>query len=235
MTLLELITAVCNETGLAAPSVVVSNTSRQIVQLLAHANALGRELVEWPDADWRALHEEFTFTTDASGSTALPSDFVKFYGATAWDRTSDRPMYGPDTAQGWQWLKSSNQAGMTHLRYRLLGSTLEYWPATDTGTDCVVDILSRNWVTDGDDSSEKATLTKDNDTCAFRDSLMIAGIKMKFLGSKGMDIAIASRDFERALMSALAQDRGAATLNLAGPDSGGALLGWGNIPDTGYG
>lgn len=235
MTLLEIITAVCNETGLPAPSVVVSNTSRQVMQMLSLANALGRELTEWPDADWRLLHEEFTFTTDGTGSTALPSDFIKILGNTAWDRTSDRPMYGPDTSQGWQWLKSSNLGGTTQIRYRLFGSTLEYWPATDTGTDCVVDVLSKNWVIDGDDSSEKATFAKDSDTCVFRDSLMVAGVKMKFFAAKGLDTMSASRDFERALMAALAQDRGAQSLRLDASPSSGGLLGWDNVPDSGYG
>ncbi len=236
MTLLQLISAVCAELGLAAPSVVVSNTNRQVTQMLYLANSLGRELAEWPDANWRKLQEEFTFTTDGTGSSALPSDFVKILSNTSWDRTSDRPIFGPDTPQGWQWLKSSNQgtAGIA-LRYRLYGDTVEYWPSDDSGTSCVIDILSNNWVVDGDDSSEKSSFTKDSDTCVFRDSLMIAGIKAKFLEAKGMDNNAAMGSYQRALIAALAQDKGATNLPLVPQSDDAHLMGWCNIPDTGYG
>lgn len=60
-TLLQLVTQVTGELGIAQPATVVGNTTQDVVQILALLNASGYELLR--KADWRQLTTPYTFFT----------------------------------------------------------------------------------------------------------------------------------------------------------------------------
>ena len=59
-------------------------------------------------------------------------------------------------------------------------------------------------------------------------------IKLKYLEAKGLDTTAVYRDFTRQLDIAKANDAGSPDLSMA-PRMENVLIGWENIPDSGYG
>ncbi len=66
-TMLQLMQQVTNELGVATPTAVATNTTQDIVQLLALMNACGYELLR--KADWRELTKPYTFFTSYTTTT----------------------------------------------------------------------------------------------------------------------------------------------------------------------
>lgn len=234
MTLLQLVQQACREMAQPIPNAVATATDEQTMQMYGLMTALGQELAEI-DHDWQRLIELHTFTTDGTGTASLPSDFLRPINGTWWDRTQDWKLREGMMPQGWRWLNESSLANASPIAsLRIAGNAINYYPTTNTGNTFVFDYIRNTWVIDGDDSSEKATFTKDTDTCIFRDRLMVNGLKLKFFEIKGFDTSIQTRDFARSLESALAE-QGAPTLSIAGQNLGARLLDYGNLPDAGYG
>ena len=63
---------------------------------------------------------------------------------------------------------------------------------------------------------------------------MVNATKLKYFEAKGFDTTALYRDFLRELETAMAQDMSAANLSFA-PRPGTVLIGYDNIPDSGYG
>ena len=80
----------------------------------------------------------------------------------------------------------------------------------------------------------KTSLTADNDTCIYPDRVMVLSTKLKYFESMGFDTTAIFRDYIAELETAIAQDTGAANLSFA-PRPGTVLIGYDNIPDSGYG
>jgi hypothetical protein len=60
------------------------------------------------------------------------------------------------------------------------------------------------------------------------------GTKLKYFEAKGFDTTALYRDYLLELETAIAQDTAAANLSFA-PRPGTVLIGYDNIPDSGYG
>ncbi len=78
------------------------------------------------------------------------------------------------------------------------------------------------------------SFTADNDTCVYPDRVMVLGTKLKYFEAKGFDTTALYRDYLAELETAIAQDTAAANLSFA-PRPGTVLIGYDNIPDSGYG
>ena len=86
----------------------------------------------------------------------------------------------------------------------------------------------------GADGSVKTSFTADSDTTVLDDRTIVLATKLKYWGIKGFDTTVVSQDYQRVLSIAKAQDKGAPNLSFA-PYPSKVLIGWANIPDTGYG
>lgn len=232
MTLLELVKAACREMALPLPNAVATATDQQTVQMFGLMNAVGTELLDYQD--FQVIQEETTLVTTGTGTASLPSDYHRMLNMTQWDRTNRWQLAGPVPPEGWQWLKSSQLASVGPIqRFRVRGNAIEYYPATDTGNTYAYEYIRKTWVIDGDGTTEKALFDADDDTCVYRDRLMIAGLKWKFYEAKGFDASAYLRDF-MTQVEAQAADAGAPALSLSG-GRGQHLLNNSNIPDSGYG
>lgn len=80
----------------------------------------------------------------------------------------------------------------------------------------------------------KNSLTADTDTCIYPDRVMVLGTKLKYFEAKGFDTTALYRDYLAELETAMGQDMAAANLSFA-PRPGTVLIGYDNIPDSGYG
>lgn len=164
---------------------------------------------------------------------ALPSDWDRQIDRTHYDKSKRWQMLGPETAQQWQFLKSSYISTGPRLRYRILGGTFQIWPAIATPEYLGFEYISSAWARDSGGVA-KASFTNDNDTCIFPDDLMILGLKKKYFQAKGFDYTVLERDYMRSLSIAKANDHGSPTLSMA-PRMSEILIGIEQVPDTGYG
>jgi len=163
----------------------------------------------------------------------LPFDFEAITDRTQWDKTKHWEALGPEDPQQWQWLKSGYISTGPRLRWRVLDNQFQIWPVMNTQEYIGWEYKSNGWAR-GADGSVKTNFTADSDTTVLNDRIMVLLTKMKYWGIKGFDTTVVSQDYQRYLSVAKANDKGAPNLSFA-PYPSKVLIGWANIPDTGYG
>lgn len=165
----------------------------------------------------------------------MPADYDRPVDRTQWDKSKHWEMLGPETAQQWEWLKSGFIATGPRIRFRILGGQFNIWPPVSTAEYLGFEYVSNAWVSvSGATTQTKTYFTLDTDTCVFPDRLMVSGLKMKFAEAKGFNAAGHGRDYISAMSIAKANDGGSQTLSFA-PRPSQLLIGWGQIPDSGFG
>ena len=163
----------------------------------------------------------------------LPADYYSSVNRTHWDKSKRWEMLGPESAQQWEWLLSGYISTGPRIRYRLLGKYFQIWPGMNAGEVLGFEYRSNAWA-ESVANAPKTSFTVDNDTCIYPDRVMVLSTKVKYFESKGFDTTALFRDYINELETAIAQDTGAANLSFA-PRPGTVLIGYDNIPDSGYG
>lgn len=163
----------------------------------------------------------------------LPFDFEAITDRTQWDKTKHWEALGPEDAQQWQWLKSGYISTGPRIRWRILDNQFQVWPPMNTQEYLGWEYKSNGYVR-GADGSVKTSFTADSDTTVLNDRIIVLLTKAKYWGIKGFDTTVVSQDYQRYLSVAKANDKGAPNLSFA-PYPSKVLIGYANIPDTGYG
>jgi hypothetical protein len=163
----------------------------------------------------------------------LPPDYETITDNTHWDKTKHWQMLGPVDAQQWQWLKSGYISTGPRVRWRILGNKFEIWPPYNTLEYLGFEYRSKGWVRSVTDTV-KNSFTADTDTTVLDNSIIVLLTKLKYFQIKSFDTTALQQDYTRYLNVAKANDKGSATLSFA-PAPSAVLIGWANIPDTGYG
>ena len=163
----------------------------------------------------------------------LPSDFETITDRTQWDKTKHWEMLGPENAQQWQWLKSGYISTGPRVRWRILGGQFQIWPPMTTSEYLGFEYRSKGWA-ESNTGTIKNSFTADTDTTFFDDRIMVLYTKLKYFQVKSFDTTALQQDYQRYLSIVKANDKGSATLSFA-PYPSKVLIGYANIPDTGYG
>ena len=163
----------------------------------------------------------------------LPADFETITDNTSWDKTKHWLMLGPEDAQQWQWLKSGYISTGPRVRWRILGNKFQIWPPMNTQEYLGFEYRSKGWA-ESATGQVKNSFTADSDTTFFDDRIMVLYTKLKYFQIKSFDTTALQQDYQRFLQIAKANDKGSATLSFA-PYPTKVLIGYANIPDTGYG
>ena len=163
----------------------------------------------------------------------LPPDYETITDRTQWDKTKHWEMLGPEDAQQWQWLKSGYISTGPRVRWRIYGEYFHIWPLMNTQEYLGYEYRSKGWV-ESSTGTVKNSFTADTDTTFLDDTIMVLATKLKFFQIKNFDTTSLQQDYERYLSVAKANDKGSATLSFA-PYPSKVLIGYANIPDTGYG
>ena len=163
----------------------------------------------------------------------LPPDFETITDNTHWDKTKHWQMLGPEDAQQRQWLKSGYISTGPRIRWRILGSQFQIWPPYNTQEYLGFEYRSKGWARSATDQV-KNSFTADTDTTVLDDTVLVLATKLKYFQIKSFDTTALMQDYNRYLSVAKANDKGSATLSFA-PYPSKVLIGYANIPDTGYG
>lgn len=164
---------------------------------------------------------------------AMPSDYDSTIPRTHWDKSKHWEMLGPEDAQQWEWLLSGFIATGPRVRWRLFGGYFQIWPGFSNAENLGFEYRSKGWAaTSG--GVAKNSFTLDTDTCIFPDRLMVLMTKLKYFEAKGFDTTAMYRNWMLELQVGIAEDTSFANLSFAARP-GNILIGYDNIPDTGYG
>ena len=163
----------------------------------------------------------------------LPSDYNSTVNRTHWDKSKRWEMLGPESAQQWEWLLSGYISTGPRIRWRLLGKYFQIWPGMNADELLGFEYRSNAWV-ESASGLAKTSMTADDDRCIYPDRVIVLGTKLKYFEAKGFDTTALYRDYLMELETAIAQDTAAANLSFA-PRPGTVLIGYDNIPDSGYG
>ena len=163
----------------------------------------------------------------------LPADFETITDRTQWDKSKHWEMLGPEDAQQWQWLKSGYISTGPRVRWRILDGQFQIWPIMNTQEYLGWEYRSKGWARSATNVVQNS-FTADSDTTVFDDRIMVLATKLKYFQVKSFDTTALMQDYQRYLSVAKANDKGAANLSFA-PYPSKVLIGYANLPDTGYG
>ena len=163
----------------------------------------------------------------------LPADFETITDRTHWDKSKHWEMLGPEDAQQWQWLKSGYISTGPRVRWRILDNQFQIWPIMNTQEYLGWEYRSKGWARAAD-GAIKNSFTADTDTTVLDDRIMVLYTKLKYFQIKAFDTTALTQDYQRYFTIAKANDKGAPNLSFA-PYPSKVLIGYANIPDTGYG
>lgn len=169
----------------------------------------------------------------AQTAYTLPPDFERITDRTQWDKSKHWEALGPESAQQWQWLKSGYISTGPRIRWRILDNQFQIWPPMNTNEYLGWEYRSKGWAR-GVDGTVKNSFTEDNDTAILDDRIIVLGTKLKYWSIKGFDTTTLMQEYQRYLSIAKANDKGTPNLSFA-PYPSKVLIGYANIPDTGYG
>jgi hypothetical protein len=180
-------------------------------------------------------------TAAATGATldaqqvkyALPSDYDAIVPRTMWDKSKRWELLGPESPQQWEWLLSGYISTGPRIRWRLLGTTFQIWPGMSYNEVLGFEYRSAAWAAAADGTA-KNSFTADTDTCIYPDRLMVLMTKLKYFEAKGFDTTAMYRNYMEELGTVMAQNISAANLSFA-PRASTVLIGYENIPDSGFG
>ena len=171
--------------------------------------------------------------TMAQTAYDLPDDFEAITDRTQWDKSKHWEMLGPEDAQQWQWLKSGYISTGPRVRWRILDGQFQIWPIMNTQEYLGWEYRSKGWARSAA-GAIKNSFTADSDITVYDDRIMVLATKLKYFQVKNFDTTALYQDYQRYLSVAKSNDKGAANLSFA-PYPSKVLIGYANIPDTGYG
>lgn len=229
-TLLTLVQDVCLELGLPNPQAVVSSADPQILQILAIARRLGKDLVR--EFEWQELVTQALITTmPDTWNYPLAGDWNRQIEQTEWMSGNARRVHGPLTSQQWQFYRARNIAGTLVVSFRINGNHIELLELPTPGESLTYEYISENWVVPVSGARQN-TFTADDDSYVFAQELMQSGIKLRWLKAKGL--AFDDQEYRDTLSLCKAQNKSAPVLSIS-PRRRFHLLDRCNVPESGYG
>lgn len=214
MTMLSLVQNFCRRTQLPVPTTVYGTTDTQVLQVMALLEEEGNDLAlrgAWEGITFEASHTTLAAEDQGAISTIAANGFRYIKNQTIWDRTSNLPVAGPMSAQSWQAMKAL-AATSPRYRFRIRGGKLIVNPEPTAGQSWYFEYVSQNWILNG--ATYKQYFTADADTILLPETLVLMGLRWRWLREKGFDYAELFRTYEMQLKDALGHDGGKPVLSM---------------------
>ena len=234
----RLINDVAVDVGSESAADPVASADKQFVQLTRQLNIAIEEMAEVNDwAEFKRTHTFVTITaTYPDGEYPLPTDFHYMVDQTHWDRTNNAPLIGPLSSQQWHLLLGADTTSVIDVTFRQVEGIMALYPTVpDDGLTIAYEYASTNWIRNAADNAYLKAVVSTGDTVLLPPSLIRAYLKMKYNGSKGFQTIDANQAVSMFLDSSGGKDVGAPKLSLTGRGSRYRMMGYRNIPETGFG
>ena len=237
ITATKILNRVAVEVGLDAVADPYASNEQHFVQLKYLLQISGEELaIAHP---WEFLTKEHTFTTTTASEYSLPDDFLHMVDQSGWNRTDDRPLYGPMSSQQWTYLLGRELVSDTiHVSFRIMDGAFHVFPQPTVSGDVIAyDYVTKNWVSDDAATPVYSdTVSLGTDVPLFDKTLITRHVKMKWLEAKGFDTSKAQDDFNQVFSFLTGKDKGGRILSAGSGRRGFPYLnGRWSVPDGGFG
>ena len=161
----------------------------------------------------------------AASVTGTSSGFDYILNDTIWDRTLQRPVFGPLNPSHRAGLKASAVTG-PYAEYFIRGGVLHTIPAT-TSASYAFEYKSKFWCENSTGQGQPKWLS-DTDVGRLDEYVMSLGLIWRWKHSKGFDYAEDFATYEREVINYMARDGGKLTVNMAGDGEYRPFM---NVPD----
>jgi hypothetical protein len=215
-TLLTIIQNVTDRIGLKRPAVVVGSADQQVRELLVFAKQEGVELMK--AVPWQELTKEHSFTTVAADAQtdSIPSDWDRFLNDSIYNRTSERKIWGPITAQEWQQRKAYTTASTIDYWFRVRGDTILMTPQPAAGESVYYEYISEDYCQATGGGATKAEWSVDTDVSLLPANLFELGIEWRWRKAKGLEWQTPFQQYSDQLNKRAVTQKGAPTLQAGG-------------------
>lgn len=235
-TLLASMQSVARTLGLAVPAAVIGSNDQNMTQLYEIANEECQELVN--GYEWQILTNEVTFATVAAESQGsmnaiVSGDLGWVLNDTIWNRTTNRPLFGPLSPQQWQQMKARAASG-PFSQYRIRGNELLFYPAPSAGENCYFEWVSKDFCQNATNTTTYCRWNADTDVFLLDSQLMERGIIWRWKQLKGLDYQKDEQKYRLAVERAQSRDGTKGILSLSPYAQGDFLLTMNNIQDGGF-
>ena len=216
MTIASIVQQFSRRSGVQYPATVVGSTDDGVLQMLALLEEEGNDLAS--RGAWESLTREATLTTVATESqgtvaSIATNGFRYIKNQTIWDRTDKLPVLGATDSVDWQALKAMASTGPRY-QYRIRGGELLVNPVPAAGHDWRFEYVSQNWILGADGTTYKQYATLDTDTVLLPETLLIMGLRWRWLKEKGLNYAESFNSYEAQVKDALGRDGGKPVLQM---------------------
>lgn len=235
-TLLQSVQAVCRKLGLSVPAAVIGSNDPNIVQMYEVCNEAGQE---YADAyEWQILTAEVNFSATAvesqgSINTIVGGDLGWIVNDTIWNRTTNRPLFGPLTAQQWQQIKARAAAG-PFSEYRIRGNELLFYPAADLNDACYFEWVSKDFCQNTGGTTSYCRWNADSDVFVLDSRIFELSVLWKWKQLKGLEFQPDYVKYQIAIEQAKARDGTKSVLSLSPWTQGDFLLTTNNIQNGSF-
>jgi len=196
MTLLTIAQDVARNTALDVPATAGGSTAREIVNVVQFINDTGLDVAR--RVDWGALRQTATVTgTGALVAHALPSGFSRLINGNAVN-AGGVPVRGGLSPDEWA---SLTPIEGTPRFFRLVGSTISFYPFLANAATASVTVQTLNWASNG-----TSRMNLDAETALFPEDLLTKGAIWRQRRHVGQDFADQMAEFEAALADYAAYD-----------------------------
>lgn len=210
MTIAGIVQQFSRRSGVQYPATVVGSTDEGVLQMLALLEEEGNDLAS--RGAWERLTYEAALTTVATESqgaivSIATNGFRHIKNQTIWDRTDQLPVLGAVDSVDWQALKAVVNTGPRY-QFRIRGGELLVSPVPVAGHDWRFEYISQNWILGADGTTYKQYATLDTDTVLLPETLLIMGLRWRWLKEKGLSYAESFNSYEAQVKDALGRDGG---------------------------
>lgn len=227
MSLLTVVQQLCKRQNLPVPTTAYGTTDPQVRQMIALLEEEGNDLSS--RGGWQAITFEASLTTaaqeDQGAITSIATNGFRYIkNQTIWDRTSRLPVCGPMDGIEWQAMKAVVTTGPRYY-HRIRGGKLLVNPSPPASDSWYFEYASQNWILSADGNTYRQYFALDTDTMLLPETLLLMGLRWRWLREKGMDYAELFRTYEIQVKDALNRDGGKPRLfmdnqNWKGPQPG---------------
>jgi len=213
MSFLTLIQDAMALSGLDEPSIAYASTDPTVTLFkklsLVEGDALSRRF------DWRQMKKLGALAGDGSSTVfTLPTDFDRLAtGLPIWiDESPQLPLQMVNDDEMLRYKVA--QTDPVNPVWRLIGNSIEFYPAPDSGDNIKLEYRTKYWIVDETETTRKARWTADTDLAVLPERLMTLGLVWRFKQAKGFDYAEDFRTYQIEVEKAGASDNGRQTIRL---------------------
>ena len=220
MSALSIIQEHCRIHALGIPSTVVNSTNSGTQQLYGLLSEVIDEMVN--ESKFNVITLEATFVATAAENQGSMHDLAPFgyqwaYFETFFDRTLQRPLYGPLDETEWQQIKALPNPGPFY-KFRIRGDDLLLAPAPSAAPFSTIAFeYASSWAVKSAAGVPKASITDDSDTFVFPDRILRRGLAYYWNHRKGLPYQEDKDQYYNLLNNYIARDKVKRRVDLANP------------------